>query len=68
MGDVYMVQGDFFSARDLFERARDIYRRNFTLDGDHQDIAKCWHLIEQAQVTLENNTEASEAFEKALRM
>jgi tetratricopeptide (TPR) repeat protein len=68
MGEVYMVRGDYIGALDLIKRARDMYRRIFTFDDDRRDIAKCWHLIGEIQVALGNNTEASEAFEKALHM
>ncbi|CAF3331113.1 unnamed protein product [Rotaria socialis] len=68
MGELYMARCDAAGALVLFERALDMYRRLFTLDGDHRDIAKCWHLIGQTHATLGNNTKASEAFETALRM
>ncbi|CAF2251126.1 unnamed protein product [Rotaria magnacalcarata] len=68
MGELYMARCDAAGALELFERARDMYKRLFTLDGDHRDIAKCWHLIGQTHATLGNNTKASEAFETALRM
>jgi tetratricopeptide (TPR) repeat protein len=67
IGEIHMAKCNATDALDLFERARDMYRRLFT-NSDHRDIAKCWHLIGQTHVALGNNTEALEAFETALRM
>ncbi|CAF1480183.1 unnamed protein product [Adineta ricciae] len=67
-GELRMARFDATGALSLFERARDMYKRLFTIAENHRDIAKCWHLIGQAHVALENDTEAIESFEVALQM
>lgn len=63
IGEIHLIKCDATGALELFERARDMYRRLFTSDDYHRDIGKCWYLIAQAHVTLENNAQALEAFE-----
>ncbi|UJR19937.1 hypothetical protein I4U23_023069 [Adineta vaga] len=68
IGEIHMARNEATVALVLFEKARDMYRRLFSLHGDHRDIAKCWYLIAQTHVILENDADASNAFETAMRM